>query len=158
MADEIREQPKIPPQEREAAPEAAEVSVTPEIIIPVPEAAPAQPEPTPVVMSPLPPMLMAKDEYQMRIERALEDGLVDVYVTLPPAVRADFKRIGEQTAVKIRALIGSAKVRFSEIVALIRTWLRIIPSVNRFYLEQEAKIKTDKVLLIAEQLKTDGTV
>jgi hypothetical protein len=43
-----------------------------------------------------------------------------------------------------------------KILALIRDWLKLIPGVNRFFLEQEAKIKTDKILLAAEEKKQQG--
>jgi hypothetical protein len=34
---------------------------------------------------------------------------------------------------------------------LIREWLLIIPGVNKYFLEQEAKIKTDKIQQLYER-------
>jgi hypothetical protein len=44
-------------------------------------------------------------------------------------------------------------VSTKKIFVLIRAWLKIIPGVNRFFLEQEAKIKTDKILFVTEEEK-----
>ena len=54
--------------------------------------------------------------------------------------------MGEETASKIAQLLEAAKVKTRKIFDLIVKWLRIIPGINRFFLEQEAKIKADKIL------------
>lgn len=36
---------------------------------------------------------------------------------------------------------------------LIYEWLRMLPKVNKYYLEQEAKIKTDKLVKYLEVMK-----
>jgi len=46
--------------------------------------------------------------------------------------------------------VRTAKFSFRKALGLIRDWLRIIPGVNRFFLEQEAKIKADKISDIAK--------
>ena len=33
-----------------------------------------------------------------------------------------------------------------KIIDVIKKWLSIIPGINKFFLEQEAKIKTDKIM------------
>lgn len=92
----------------------------------------------------------------MQIERVLEDGLADLYLSLQPETRSRFRRAGDETAAAIRAMLEQATVKLAEIAALIRKWLRIIPAINRYYLEQEAKIKTDKIALIAETKQRDS--
>ena len=42
--------------------------------------------------------------------------------------------------------VKGEKVKVKEIVKLIIEWLKIIPGASRYFLEQEAKIKTDKIL------------
>jgi len=93
----------------------------------------------------------AKDVYQIRVERVLEENLLDVYLSLPPAARARFKAEGEATALKLRVMFEKAKVRAKDVLHLILNWLKLIPGVNRYFLAQEAKIKTDKIILLAEE-------
>ena len=59
-----------------------------------------------------------------------------------------FKKKGEETAGKIKELLKSFKDKTKEIVKLIKSWLKMLPGVNKFFIEQEAKIKTDKILNI----------
>ncbi len=87
-----------------------------------------------------------KDPQLMKVERILEDNLSDIYFALDVGTRAKFKAKGEETAAKINALMESAKAKARTLLELIRDWLKIIPGVNRFFLEQEAKIKTDRLM------------
>ncbi len=88
----------------------------------------------------------AKPESLQRVESVLEEGLIDFYVQLPPQKQAEFKRVGEETAKKIDQLMHGAKATAKKIFALIRSWLKLIPGVNTYFLEQEAKIKTDTIM------------
>jgi hypothetical protein len=87
-----------------------------------------------------------KDEVAVKIEKILEDGLGDAYQRLSPVAKQEFKIKGEKTAVKISELLRSTHVKVKKILRLIIEWLKILPGINRFFLEQEAKIKTDKIL------------
>lgn len=71
---------------------------------------------------------------------------------MTPAQQRVFKVEGERTATAIRRLLEQLKVRAKTILDLIRRWLRVIPGVNKFFMEQEAKIKTDKVMALHDQL------
>jgi len=73
-----------------------------------------------------------RDEITVKIEKILEEGL-------------------EQTAFKIRELMRGAHVKIKKIFRLIIEWLRMLPGVNIFFLEQEAKIKADKILALKER-------
>ena len=81
-----------------------------------------------------------------QVEGILEDGLADIYQNLPAAEKTEFKRAGEQATFKITVLLGAAKLKLNKIFDIIVRWLKIIPSVNRYFLEQEAKIKADRIL------------
>ncbi len=90
-----------------------------------------------------------QQKYQQRekqIESILANGLADLYIKMPADKQQEFKLAGEQTAHKINSLLDQAKVKIKEIIDLIRKWLLIIPGVNKFFLEQEAKIKADEVM------------
>jgi len=111
----------------------------------MPPAAPAAPAKASAPAAP------AKDFYHVRVERILEENLLDVYLSMPPAARARFKSEGEATALRLRSLIEQTKIKARDILNLIIHWLKIIPGVNRYFLEQEAKIKTDKILMLAKE-------
>jgi hypothetical protein len=38
-------------------------------------------------------------------------------------------------------------------VEIIRNWLKLIPRVNKYFLEQESKIKTDRIITLQRKLK-----
>ncbi len=96
---------------------------------------------------------VTKDPTLKRVEEILEDDLADTYFSLPENKRAAFKKRGEDIAAAIQKMVQSAKVKAKDVVKMIVAWLRMIPHVNRFFLEQEAKIKTDQLIAFAEREK-----
>jgi hypothetical protein len=80
------------------------------------------------------------------IEKILEDGLEDVFSDLSPEKQREFGMAGEETAARINELFDTAKVKAKKIIKLIKKWLMILPGINKFFLEQEVKIKTDEIL------------
>lgn len=87
-----------------------------------------------------------KDAKLIEIENVLEQDLAQIYFDLPPESKQIFKSEGELTARKINALLLETKVAAQKIVTLIVNWLALLPGVNKFFIEQEAKIKADKIL------------
>jgi len=90
--------------------------------------------------------IMPRDETTIKVEKILAEGLEDDYKKLPPIVQQEFKLKGEQTASKIAELLKTTKIKIKNIFRLILEWLSLLPNVNRFFLEQEAKIKTDRII------------
>ncbi|MDD2758236.1 MAG: hypothetical protein PHD72_02575 [Patescibacteria group bacterium] len=88
----------------------------------------------------------ARDAITIKVEKILADGLQDSYEKLSPIARQEFKLKGEITATKIRDLLNETKIKAKKIFRLILEWLSLLPGINRFFLEQEAKIKTDKII------------
>lgn len=88
----------------------------------------------------------ASRQRQKQIERLLEEGLADLYLELPDDKKQVFKKSGEETARKINNLIESGKAKAGKIIGLIKEWLSLIPGVNNFFIEQEAKKKADKII------------
>jgi hypothetical protein len=88
---------------------------------------------------------------QLEIEKILEKDLGDIFVNLPPAKQRQFKIVGEQTAVAINDLYNKGKLTIKKIIELVRKWLSLVPGVNRFFLEQEAKIKADEIRKLTEK-------
>ncbi len=94
-----------------------------------------------------------KDPITTEIENILAGDLTDMFLKMPADKQTAFKRAGEETASKIKDIMDQGKFKARKVVDLIKNWLRMIPGVNKFFLEQEAKIKTDKIMLMAEQKK-----
>lgn len=91
-----------------------------------------------------------RDELTIRVEKIMEEGLGDAYRELTPVQKQEFKLKGEETAYGIRQLLGATRVKVKSIFKLLVEWLKILPGVNRFFLEQEAKIKADKIMTLHE--------
>lgn len=87
-----------------------------------------------------------KDPKLIEIESILADGLDQAYLALSPAKRQEFRAQGEILAHTIQQMLDKGKVNVKKVRDLIIKWLRIIPGVNRYFLEQEAKIKSDRLL------------
>ncbi len=97
--------------------------------------------PTPTADLPLP--ISGPDQQLQHVELVLAEGLQDIFASLPPAEQQKFKAAGEQAAQEVYTLLGQARVKVSAIVDVIRRWLSSIPGVNKFFVEQEAKIKAE---------------
>lgn len=87
-----------------------------------------------------------RDEMTVKVEKILEEGIGDAYSRLSPVAKQEFKIKGEETAYKIGVLLKATHIKVKSILKLILEWLKLLPGVNRFFLEQEAKIKTDKIV------------
>lgn len=103
---------------------------------------------TPVVKQPVP--VQVKDALAEQIEDVLEEDMTDLFLTMSPADQQKFKEKGEETVSQIREMIAKAHLKTKKVFHLIKSWLKLIPGVNRFFLEQEAKIKTDKIKHLSE--------
>lgn len=86
-----------------------------------------------------------------KVEDVLSDGLDAYFTKMPADKQAEFKKVGEETASEIWKLLKSVKVKVVEILDLIRRWLGTIPGVNRFFIEQESKLKTDQLIRLKEE-------
>lgn len=87
-----------------------------------------------------------RDEITVKVEKIMEEGLADAYKELSPIERQEFKIKGEETALQIRELLKSTHIKIKKIFRLLFEWLKMLPGINRFFLEQEAKIKADKII------------
>lgn len=106
---------------------------------------PANKLPSPLVKSSTSSGLIVDQKFK-KIEGILEEDLGEVYFNLSPEKKEEFKTKGEETTIKIISLLSKPKVKIKKIISLIRAWLRIIPGINVFFLEQEVKIKADKII------------
>ncbi len=95
-----------------------------------------------------PTTVVEKNEVQRLadIERILEEDLGDIYFKLAPADKEKFRVGGETAARQINTLLAEVSVQLKKVIDVIRNWLKLIPGVNAYFLEQEAKIKADRIL------------
>lgn len=92
------------------------------------------------------PIALIKSEFLLQVENVLAQDLGDIYEKMEPNLKLRFKIKGEEIALKIETVISEGKAKIKQILSWIKQWLKMIPGVNRFFLEQEAKIKTDRIL------------
>lgn len=101
------------------------------------------------------PIVMKKDEVMIEVEKILEDGLEGYFDQLPEEAKPRFRQKGEEVAMQIAGMVRTFRVQVKKVLLLIRDWLLTIPGVNKFFLEQEAKIKTDRVIEL-EKVRRGG--
>lgn len=144
LTPEIKPEVPVQTAEKEKAPERA-----PEVEEKKEEAKKIEaPQSMPVATTPIAAVLPAKSEALVDIERILEEDLGQIYFKMSPQQQLAFRVKGEETAMKIEKLIHETKATVRKIFKLIREWLKLIPGVNRYFLEQASKIKTDRVMKI----------
>ncbi len=89
----------------------------------------------------VPPDKVAED-----VQKILEDGLEEAIVTMPEEAKQRFLQKGKEIGTIVADMVRQYKVEVKRVLHLLKEWLTTIPGINRFFLEKEAKIKTDKIL------------
>ncbi len=97
-----------------------------------------------------------EDEVMVEVEKILEEGLGDYVATLPEEAKERFLAKGRDVASELSGMVRVFKVEVRRTLQLIRDWLLTIPGVNKFFLEQEVKIKTDRILGLSQQRKEES--
>ena len=85
------------------------------------------------------------------IDNILSEGLNEIFLKMKPDNQKAFKKKGEETVIKINELLNHTKVKINKIVSLIRKWLLLVTGINKFFLEQEIKLKTDKIIRLKDR-------
>ncbi|MEA3449973.1 MAG: hypothetical protein U9Q85_03305 [Patescibacteria group bacterium] len=85
-----------------------------------------------------------------KIEKIMSHDLKDRYLELSAEKQKEFKQKGEKAASKISNLIAEDKANLKKIVYLIKNWLRILPGIDSYFLEQEVKIKADEIIKLKD--------
>ena len=91
---------------------------------------------------------LPKDPVVERVEKILEEGLGDYVSEMPEAAKERFTKKGKEVAEEIAVMVRKFGVTVKKVMKLIRDWLLTIPGVNKFFLEQETKIKMDHILAL----------
>ncbi len=113
---------------------------------PVEHAPVSKPAHPPQTSTPQQKKKIVKSEERKEIEEILAEDLEEVYISLPASARVKFRIEGEKAAAKIEILLKNTKLAIMDVIKVIREWLLALPGVNRFFVEQEAKIKADKLI------------
>jgi hypothetical protein len=100
---------------------------------------------------PIPPPAQPKDELAKKVEAVLSEGLEEMYAALPPVKKVEFRLRGEETASAIRQVLQKTHINLKKIFKLLMSWLKILPGVSIFFLEKEAKIKTEKIIELEKE-------
>jgi hypothetical protein len=93
----------------------------------------------------------AQQQRAAAIDDILSSDLNDIFLKMPPAQQREFKQQGEAAVTQINSLLNRTKVKVTKIIDLIKAWLKLIPGINKFFLEQEAKIKADKIVKLKDK-------
>ena len=141
-----RSEREITPEPKEVLPEKEREYLRKEVLKEITERERPKKSPVQAGSSAIEPQVSVKSEALVKIENILEEDLGDVYFKMDPPRQQKFKTEGEKAAVKIEGLMKKTKVKAKKVFKLILRWLKNIPGVNRLFLKQEAKIKTDKIL------------
>ncbi len=94
-----------------------------------------------------------KTQDRQAIESVLSEGLTDMYQKMTPQQQVRFQAAGKVAAATIETLLSNFRATARKVAALIRHWLALIPGVSRYFLAQESKLKTDKILQLQRQRK-----
>lgn len=97
------------------------------------------------------PHPQTKSEKLVGIEKVMSENMEAIFFSLNAKQQQIVKAEGEKTANQIELLLEQGKAVAKKVLALIRAWLHKIPGVNSFFLEQESKIKTDKILAMTRK-------
>ncbi len=92
----------------------------------------------------------AKDKVTIEVEKLLEKNLGSTFALLPDNVKPFFKTHGEKIAQTVVGMINNKSFDGGVVMEMVEDWLKLIPKSNSFYLEQEAKLKTDSLVKYAE--------
>lgn len=106
----------------------------------------------PAGVAPAAPAVRIVSPVHREIEKVLEEDLVPLYRELSPDQRTRFRVAGEEAVGKIETLLRQAAVKVKDIIGILIGWLSLLPGVNRFFIEQEAKLKADRLLSLKTSL------
>lgn len=115
-----------------------------------------QQSPTPLPVPPVPQQMPAvKSDEQKEVESILSANLTEIYQGMTPQEQQKFREKGEEASAEITGLVGQFKASARKVLHIITGWLASIPRVNKFFLEQEAKLKTDQIMKYQRKLKKE---
>ena len=97
-----------------------------------------------------------QDDILIEVEKILEEDLGELVSNMNAKDREKFEKKGLEVSGQIAQMVRTFKLKMEKVVILIREWLQAIPGVNKYFLEQEAKIKSDKIMHLEQERKEEA--
>jgi hypothetical protein len=94
----------------------------------------------------------AADPTAASIETILSEDIFEHYRTMPPDAQLKFRKKGEDAVSELTAMMQGTVIKAKTVLLIIVGWLKLIPGVNKYFLEQESKIKTDKIIELHKRM------
>ena len=113
--------------------------------------APVSSEDAPVELQTLAVPLVQDDVVMMGIQAILRDNLGEATAAMPEEAKTRFWAKAQEIGVVVADMVRQYKVEVKRVLHLLVEWLHTIPGVNKFFLEQEAKLKTDRILQFEQE-------
>lgn len=92
------------------------------------------------------PAAPSADPTVASIETILSEDIFEHYQAMPPDAQAKFQKKGEEAVSRLAVMVEGTVIKAKEVLLIVVGWLKLIPGVNKYFLEQESKIKTDKIM------------
>ncbi|MFZ5364597.1 MAG: hypothetical protein ACOZBH_00080 [Patescibacteria group bacterium] len=133
-----------------------EPKIAPEKIPSAEKPAPA-PAATPGAVSRKQPEKPPAIDLELKAVRdVMQENIKELFLAMTPGQQKQFKEEGVRTAKEISGLLHQVKVNTKRILDLIKRWLSRLPGINKYFLEQESKIKLDRLLEIKKERAGQG--
>lgn len=146
VPEQVVQVPVITPSVEQTVGEPALESVATQERTPV-VVAPSQPTDQQLAATPVAPTIATPpDKVAEDVQKILTSGLEEALAPMPEEAKQRFLQKGKEIGAIIADMVRQYKVEVKRVFTLLKEWLTTIPGVNRFFLEQEAKIKTDSIL------------
>ena len=143
LGDQRRGSPEVAPSKEEQRSVGDALQAKPSSpVLPAQPQPPGFSTPQPAVQAP------ATKELEREIQHILSEDIADIYRQLPPERKTLVAQEGRVATSRIMDLLHETTVRLKELVKVLRAWLQKIPGLNRFFVEQEARIKARKILTL----------
>lgn len=114
---------------------------------------------TPVLASDQPAaaaMSDTKDQVYEEVASIVQDGIEQMTATMEPTAKERFLKKGQEITFIIASMVRGFHVKAKEVLRLLKEWILTIPGVNKFFLEQEVKIKTDRIVELEQVRKEES--
>ena len=92
-----------------------------------------------------------KTHLRRELEMVLAEDVFDFMKQASPTQQLEIRRRGREVLDQIETMIRQTKINVRKIIQLILSWLKLLPISNKYFLEQEAKIKAEEILRIAAE-------
>ena len=101
------------------------------------------------------PISTKKSPTLVEIEEIMQEDVRELYQMMNQEEQKEFREKGVEVASSLEQLVTSFKARAKIVLKLLKSWLIIIPRVNKFFLEQESKKKAEEIMELADKVRKE---